>query len=317
MNSRPVIHDQDLIRSAFPEWDKLHLAMTSPDVINVVADIVFDWVSIIIAMLVLHRLGCWSAPAVVAWVGNRQRALGNLLHDAAHRNLAHDGRLNDVLARLFIAPALFNSLALYRELHAHHHAWLGDPRRDPDYIAVRPSDRDGWWQPFLKVLLTPAAWLGSTFGHLHLSRLGWMQRFCIVGWWTAALGAVTLAWNIHTAALFFCTWMLAKATFFHAITTFRELCDHFGLEPGGIFSYTRDVSTRSIWRPVIHPRNNGYHLTHHLMPSIPYHRLPGAQRRLLAMPVFAGAAKVCHAYFRGPDAVVREWEVHGDENGAT
>ncbi|WP_260427821.1 MULTISPECIES: hypothetical protein [unclassified Burkholderia] len=58
-------------------------------------------------------------------------------------------------------------------------------------------------------------------------------------------------------------------------------------------------------------------LAHEPRSRVPYHRLPGAQRRLLAMPVFAGAAKVCHAYFRGPDAVVREWEVHGDENGAT
>ncbi|AFT86223.1 fatty acid desaturase [Paraburkholderia phenoliruptrix] len=316
MNNRAVIHDQDLIRTAFPEWDTLHRAMTSPDVINVVVDIVFDWLSITVAILTLLRFGWWAAPVAVVWIGNRQRALGNLLHDAAHRNLAHDGRLNDALARLFIAPALFNSLSVYRELHARHHAWLGDPGRDPDYIAVRHSECDGWWQPFLKVLLTQAAWLGSTFGHLHLSTLGWLQRFRIVGWWVAILGAVALAWGIHTAALFFGIWMLARATVFHATTTFRELCDHFGLAQGGIFSYTRDVSTRSLWRSVIHPRNNGYHLTHHLMPSIPYHRLPDAQRRLLAMPAFAGKAKVCHAYFCGPDAVVRQWEGHGGENVA-
>ncbi|MBR8030096.1 fatty acid desaturase [Burkholderia cenocepacia] len=316
MNSRAVSHDQDLIRSAFPERHILHQAMTSADVIHVMVDIVFDWLSIAVAMLVLHRLGCWSTPAIVAWVGNRQRALGNLLHDAAHRNLARSNKLNDALAGIFIAPALFNSLVLYRELHARHHAWLGDPGRDPDYISIRPSERHGWWQPFFKVLLTPASWCGSTFGHLHVRRLGWMQRVGIGGWWAAVLGALTLMFGIHAAVLFFGIWVLARATFFHAITTFRELCDHFGLAQGGIFSYTRDVSTRSIWRPVIHPHNNGYHLTHHLVPSIPYHRLPDAQRRLLAMPAFAGTAKVCHAYFRGADAVVREWEVHGGENAA-
>lgn len=309
MNSRAVIHDQDLIRAAFPEWDTVHRAMTSPDVSRVVFDIVFDWLCITLAMLTLHRFGWWSAPAAVAWIGNRQRALGNLLHDAAHRNLARSGQLNDALARLFIAPALFNSLALYRELHARHHAWLGDPRRDPDYIAVWPRPGDGWWQPFLKVLLAPAAWLGATFGHLYLSRLSWMQRLGIAGWWAAVLGVMALVWGVHAAALFCGIWMLARATVFHAITTFRELCDHFGLEPGGIFNYTRDVSSLSIWRWVIHPRNNGYHLTHHLMPSIPYHRLAHAQRTLLAIPAFANVATVCHAYFRGPDAVVHEWEI--------
>ncbi|REE18588.1 fatty acid desaturase [Paraburkholderia sp. BL23I1N1] len=316
MNSRAVIHDQDLIRSAFPEWDTLHRTMTSPDVLNVVIDIVFDWLSITVAILILLRVGWWTAPAAVAWIGNRQRALGNLLHDAAHRNFARSSRLNDALARLFIAPALFNGLALYRELHARHHAWLGDPTHDPDYIAVQPGPGDGWWQPFLKVLLAPAAWSASIFGHLHLRRLGWMQRLGIIGWWVAVLGAVTLVRGVHAAALFFGIWMLARATFFHAITTFRELCDHFGLARGGIFSYTRDVSSRSVMRWIIHPHNNGYHLMHHLMPSIPYHRLPRAQRRLLALPAFASEARVCHAYFRGPEAVVREWEVQGGENAA-
>ncbi|MEM5435880.1 fatty acid desaturase [Paraburkholderia diazotrophica] len=314
MNHRVVIHDQELIRSTFPEWDSLHRAMTSPDVLPVVLDIAFDWLSIALAMLTLHRLGWMSAPAAIAWIGNRQRALGNLLHDAAHRNLARSDRINDALACLFIAPALFNSLAVYRELHARHHAWLGDPMRDPDYIAVRSKPGDRWWQPFSKVLFAPAAWVGSTFGHLHLATLTWMQRFAIVGWWCAVLGAMALLWGVRAAALFFGIWLLARATVFHAITTFRELCDHFGRQPGGIFRYTRDVSSRSLWRGLIHPHNNGYHLTHHLMPATPYHRLSSVHQRLLELPAFARTARVCRAYFRGPDAVVREWEVEGGAN---
>lgn len=317
MSHRAVINDQHLIRSAFPEWSAIQHAMTSPDVFNVIFDIAFDWTSVALTLLMLHRFGWWAAPAAVAWVGNRQRALGNLLHDAAHRNLARSSFINDTLARLYIAPALLNSLSLYRELHARHHAWLGDPRFDPDYIAVRPGPGDRWYKPFLKVLIMLPAWLGSTFGHLHLSRLTWLQRSGIIGWWVAVLGAVTLAWGVHAAEQFLGVWMLARATVFHAITTFRELCDHFGRQPGGIFNYTRDVSSHSLWRWVIHPHNNGYHLTHHLMPSIPYHRLADAQRRLQKLPAFSRSARVCHTYFCGPEAVVREWEIGaGGENAA-
>lgn len=305
MSHRAVTNDQDLIRSSFPEWSEVHETMTSPDVFKVAIDIIFDWLSITAAMLTLHRFGLWSAPAAVVLIGNRQRALGNLLHDAAHRNLAYSNIVNDTLAHLFVAPALFNSLTLYRERHARHHAWLGDPMRDPDYISVQHYPGDRWWRLFLRVLLTPAAWLGSTLGHLQ--RVGRLQGLGIVGWWATILSGVTLAWGIHTTALFFGIWMLAKMTVFHAITTFRELCDHFGLRPGGIFHYTRDISSHSPWRWIIHPHNNGYHLTHHLMPSIPYHRLARAQRTLLALPAFTAAARVSHAYFRGPDAVVHEW----------
>lgn len=308
MNNRAVIHDQDLIRSAFPEWSAVHRTMTSPDLLRVVVDIVFDWSSIALAILLLCRFGWWPAPAAVVWIGNRQRALGNLLHDAAHRNLARSNRLNDALARVFIAPALFNSLPVYRELHARHHAWLGDPNTDPDYIAVRLKPGDAWWHPYRRVLLNPAVWASSTLGYLHLSRISLTQKAGIVGWWIAILCAVAQPLGIHMTALFFGIWMLARATAFHAITTFREFCDHYGRQPGGIFNYTRDVSSRGIWRWIIHPRNNGYHLTHHLLPSIPYHRLVHAQRRLQESPDFTRAARVCNSYFFGPDAVVHEWE---------
>lgn len=310
MTNRAVIHDQDLIRSGFPGWNNIHEAMTAPNVLRVSADIAFDWLSIAGAVILFHRLGWYSAPAVIAWIGNRQRALGNLLHDAAHRNLANSNRLNDAFAQIFIAPPLFNSLPVYRESHARHHAWLGDPRADPDYFHVRPARGDGWWRPYLAVLLTPHIWAASIFGHIHSGKTALSRKAGILVWWITVLCAVTPVLGLHVTAAFVGLWILARATVFHAITTFREFCDHFGRQPGGVFSYTRDISSRSIWRWVIHPRNNGYHLTHHLMPSIPYHRLPRAQRRMLDLPCFARAATVCHSYFSGPDAVVREWECH-------
>ena len=75
MTNRAVIHDQDLIRSAFPGWNNIHEAMTAPNVLRVIADIVFDWLSIASAMLLLHRFGWYSTPAVIAWIGNRQHLL--------------------------------------------------------------------------------------------------------------------------------------------------------------------------------------------------------------------------------------------------
>ncbi|MGF6976160.1 fatty acid desaturase [Paraburkholderia sp. JPY465] len=313
MTNRAIIHDQNLIRSAFPEWDGVHQAMTAPNPSRVFADIAFDWLSIVGAMLLFHRFGWYAAPAAIAWIGNRQRALGNLLHDAAHRNLANSRQLNDAIARLLIAPPLFNSLSAYRESHARHHAWLGDPKADPDYIDVRPAPGDSWWHPYLAVLVTPRAWAASIFGHLHARQVTFSRKAGIFVWWIAVLGTMTVILGLHAAAAFIGLWILARATVFHAITTFREFCDHFGRQPGGVFNYTRDISPRSVWRWVIHPHNNGYHLTHHLMPSVPYHRLPKAQGRLLALPAFARTARVSHAYFSGSDAVVREWEISGGE----
>ena len=106
---------------------------------------------------------------------------------------------------------------------------------------------------------------------------------------------------------FVALWLVARATLFHLITTYREMCDHFGLRPGGIFSFTRDMACHSLWRYVIHPRNNGYHLTHHLLPAVPYYRLPQAHRLFRQMPVYRARGQVCDAYFAGTGAVTHGW----------
>jgi fatty acid desaturase len=103
-------------------------------------------------------------------------------------------------------------------------------------------------------------------------------------------------------------WLLARATSFHLITTLREMCDHHGLQPGGVFTFTRDVVGHRLLRAVIHPRHNGYHLTHHLLPAVPYYRLPQAHALLRDLPIVRSRGHVCDAYLVGAGAVVRAWE---------
>ena len=82
----------------------------------------------------------WAAPIALLVLGNRQRALGNILHDAAHRNLTRKRLLNDLVTRALIAPLLFASLSHYRELHFRHHLDLGAQDADPDLIPI-PAEK--------------------------------------------------------------------------------------------------------------------------------------------------------------------------------
>ena len=129
-----------------------------------------------------------------------------------------------------------------------------------------------------------------------------------MGWWTVALAALNAWAGSEFTTAFVLLWLAARATVFHAITTFREMCDHFGLRPAGILTFTRDMVCHGVWRALIHPRNNGYHLTHHLLPAVPYYRLPQAQRLFQRMPAYRDHATVCHAYFAGATAVTRAWQ---------
>jgi fatty acid desaturase len=150
-------------------------------------------------------------------------------------------------------------------------------------------------------------WAGSAFGHLAGNRLAWQQRLLIVLWWSACEALLAAIENTHFALLFLGLWMIARATVFHAITTFREMTDHYGLAQGGIFQYTREIPDCGLISPLIHPHHNGYHLTHHLLPHIPYCHLHTVHSYLRQIPLFNQRAIVCDGYLNGTRTSVEGW----------
>ncbi|SHJ40769.1 MAG: fatty acid desaturase [Paraburkholderia sp.] len=301
-----VAADLAAIHSSIAVSDQV-LPSLQPRTWQVLVDVAVDWTIIWLAVWSAFTIGKWAALIAVFVIGNRQRALGNLLHDAAHRNLSSRPSVNDRIAYLFLAPPLFNSLALYRHQHAKHHAWLGDPARDPDFIPRVVKNGDRWFHAYARVLKDRAAWAGSLFGHLLSRQLAARGRFGVLLWWATYEALLTAAVGIRLALVFALLWMIARATVFHAITTFREMTDHYGLDPRGIFRYTRDIPDRRPVSMLLHPHHNGYHLTHHLFPHIAYYHLPEVHARLQQLPPFARQAIVCQAYLGGTRAAVNGW----------
>jgi len=271
-------------------------------------DIAIDWVIVFASVSAVAWLNHWIAPLAVCVIANRQRALGNILHDAGHRNLWRDRFRNDLMARVLVAPLLFASLTSYREAHFRHHLALGDDRRDPDFLSIPDRPPPHWRASFARHVCSWPAWLGSFAGHLVARDVARTSKLFIAGWWLTGLAALVALAGAEFATTFMLLWLAARASIFHLITTFREMCDHFGLRPGGVFTFTRDMACHGFWRQFIHPRNNGYHLTHHLLPAVPYYRLPEAHRLFRQMPAYQAKAHVCHAYFSGDYAVTRAWQ---------
>lgn len=287
--------------SPYSELFKLHPA-------RVAIDIAFDWAFIVGAVAAVVWLDALLAPLAVLVLANRQRALGNILHDAGHRNTWREKAKNDLIARVLVAPLLFASLSRYRETHFQHHLELGRAQGDPDLIPGQDQLPSSWTVSYARCLLSRSAWLGSLGGHLFDQEVGWRSKAFVLGWWACFGGVLTWLVGSNFALAFMCLWLIARATLFHCITTFREMCDHFGLLPGGVFGFTRDMDCHGPWRWIIHPRNNGYHLTHHLLPAVPYYRLPEAHTLLRQLPMFEDRAHVCSAYFRRGNAVTAEWQ---------
>ncbi|MED5260770.1 MAG: fatty acid desaturase, partial [Myxococcota bacterium] len=89
----------------------------------------------------LAAVAAWPNPltilAAVFLIGARQLGLAVLMHEASHRSLLSDRRINDLVGNWLCAYPIWSDLFPYRPYHLQHHARTGSPE-DPDIGLVRP-----------------------------------------------------------------------------------------------------------------------------------------------------------------------------------
>ncbi len=288
-------------------------SLHQPRVFRSLLAVAGDWALIAMATAATLALGCAAVPLSLLLIGNRQRALGNLLHDASHRSFDANRRRSAILADLLLCWPLWVSMRVYRDDHNRHHRFLGDPARDPDYIHDETRLSRGWLSVWFEQIRSPRMIRSSIFSHLF--RMDAASLLGVVCWWVAAMGLIALASNVTNALVFLTLWVAARATVFHVITAFREISDHVGLHPGSLIGFSRNHPISSLASQIFHPHCNGYHLLHHLAPGIPFHALPRAHMVLLDWPPYA-AGEHCDSHIIGEGSAVHSWVRRWTPDGA-
>lgn len=279
-------------------------ALQGPVLSRSLAAVAFDWALILGAWALIFRVSPWLAPVAVLLMGSRQRALGNLLHDAGHKMLFPSPRWADGLANLFLGYPLWSPIHTYRDLHGKHHTHLGVEELDPDLIHAEEDLQGTSWELFLRHSLDWAMFRSNLVA--HLPRMTGRVLAMTTLWWSVFLGVLFLASGVAGVLVFAGLWIVSRATVFHAITTFREISDHVGLTPGSVLGFTRNSPHLPFLSFFLHPHQNNYHLTHHLAPKVPFHRLHAAHEIFMAVPDYARAHH-CDRYFGGGRSVVACW----------
>lgn len=272
--------------------------------------IALQWCGIVCATaLCLHFWHPVLYILTVAFIGARQHALAIMVHDGAHYRLAKNRQLNDAISELLCAwPLLLTTTHRYRQNHLEHHLHLNS-EADPDLARKQTSE---WRFP-----QRPA----KLFGRLCAYALGWgaiaslkiissfkgkpaspLFRIGRILFILTAAGATTAVSGWRIVLMF---WIVPLLTWTQLILHIRSIAEHFAIPKASarsahqdVFSGTRTTKLTLLDRLFIGPRAMGYHLEHHLFPSVPLYNLGELHDALMDNPEYRDHIHISRGYHR-------------------
>lgn len=229
--------------------------------------------------------------AAVLILGTRWRSLGNIIHECSHGVFVENMKHNEFLGHL-VSSFEFSDFDTYCRHHQTHHAHLGDPEQDLDFKARRLYLADS--TPNLRRVVV------TVFSAAALFPL-WLKQTRPVVWsknnpmWVnllrvLLLGAtlVGLSHSLTSSHVFFYV-VLPFATSYQWMRLLSDCADHIFLydRPNEI-DRSRNHIFHSAWLNILlFPRNDAYHLVHHLFPTLPTRSYPDVHLKFLSNPWYA------------------------------
>ncbi len=222
---------------------------------------------------------------VVAFLlmGRATAQIAALMHEAAHRLLFRNRRLNDWVGRWLLGFPTFTPVDLYRRGHMNHHRDEFGPN-EPDIPLYRgyPISRDSLRRKLVRdatgrtgVKLMKGLLRGVTSDDAAIRSqargiLVVQVVLCATG---IALGHPWI-WPL--------LWLLPHLTVWRVINRLRSIAEHGGMERSSDRrNTTHSVRQRPIARFVMVPYSIGFHLAHHVDSGIPMRNLHRFHRVLV------------------------------------
>lgn len=223
---------------------------------------------------------------LMVFIGTRFRGLNNIIHECSHSTFS-DKRATDWSIGKFCAVVLFSSFNDYRDEHLTHHAHLGDYDHDLDLQGIKNLRLHDPLTPrvVLRHILTPLTGRHLPY-YLNLNFSAGDGLVCFVAK-IALLLAVLLAALVFplTIGIFL---VLSFCLSYSALNYWADCLDH-----AGIVGTQDDIAaSRNILAPwplriLFFPRNDCFHLVHHLFPHVPARHLETSHCILMQDDIYA------------------------------
>jgi fatty acid desaturase len=209
-------------------------------------------------------------------------AFAALSHEAAHRLLFPNKRVNDWVGRWVVGYPGFISTDLYRRGHmAHHKEEFGPNEPDMNLYVGYPVSRASLRRKLTRDALGISGWknLRSVLRGARMTGGFARHARCLLGVQLGLLVAATAVGRPELYLLWFVPWM----TSWRVINRLRAIAEHGGMEHSkDRRRTTHTVRQHALARFFLVPYNIGWHLAHHVDMGVPWRNLPRMHAELRA-----------------------------------
>jgi fatty acid desaturase len=230
-------------------------------------------IGIVVAAVWLDNWLVWALAFVL--MGRAHAQFAALMHEAAHRLLFRNRRVNDWVGRWLLGFPAFTPIDLYRRGHmAHHRDEFGPDEPDIPLYRGYPITRAS-----LRRKLTRDAEGRTGFklfkGLLRAVRApgpAGSQARCIVA---VQIVLIAIGVALHHPWVYFILWFAPYLTVWRVINRLRSIAEHGGMQR----SKDRRLTTHSVRQSFLSrfflvPFHIGWHLAHHVDSGVPMANLP-------------------------------------------
>ena len=237
--------------------------------------------ALVAAAVVLSHPAAWIAAFLLMPIA--QNRLFILHHEAAHRVLFSNRRLNDLIGINLVGWLTFGTGGHgYRVGHMNHHRDEFGPK-EPDFglYARYPITSASMRRKHRRDLTGVSAF---RIIRPRFQRLGQVHHRRLTYRFLAGQALVLAAfWALGHPWLYLLLWVLPWATLYQGLNRIRAIAEHGGMTRSGDRRRTTHHVHQSLAaRMVMVPFSVGYHLAHHVDMTVPYRNLSRLHRALVA-----------------------------------
>lgn len=224
--------------------------------------------------LVLNKYILLFYFIAIIFIGTRMRALGNIIHECSHFSFVPNKKINIFYGNL-LSILEFSSFEAYQKQHFMHHKYLGVENKDQDYNKymklIKPFRNktifDNFFVLFCLIVLNPLNWIYYIISNLHFFETNKIINFTKITY-ILALFFLCLVPNSNKFLLFL---VIPYLTTYQIMKISSDFLDHHKVyfDSEKFFKTRNHMFKNKLLNLIFFPRNDSYHLVHHMYPSAP------------------------------------------------